>query len=201
MQDTKKTHQMTMPVFSPLPAEKKSGSVPPPPDRETLRKRLFHTMQHYPLPLIAGVLLFVSLMLWLVGHGDMASWTLLAIVLLGGIPLLWETGQQFLRKEFGVDVIAVLAIIGSLLLQQYLAGALIVLMLSGGEALEAYALRRARSSLSALAERAPRTAHIWNGDELVSIAAEQVDVGMEIVVKPGELITISIPTSTCSAAI
>ena len=59
-----------------------------------------------------------------------------------------------------------------------------------GEALEAYALRRARSSLSSLAERAPRVAHIWQGDELVTIAADQVDVGMEIVVKPGELIPV-----------
>ena len=106
------------------------------------------------------------------------------------MPLLWETGQQLLHKEFSVDVIAILAIVGSLLLQQALAGALIVLMLSGGEALEAYALRRARSSLSALAERAPRTAHIWQGDELISIPAEQIDVGMGIVVKPGELIPV-----------
>ena len=132
----------------------------------------------------------VSLVLWLAGLGTIANWTLLAVTLLGGIPLLWETVQQFLHKEFGVDAIAILAIAGSILLGQYLAGALIVLMLSGGEALEAYALRRARSSLSMLAERAPRTAHIWRGDELVSIPAEQVDVGMEIVAKPGELIPV-----------
>ncbi len=107
----------------------------------------------------------VSLVLWLAGYGPLANWTLLAVVLLGGIPLLWETVQQFLHKEFGVDVIAILAIAGSVVLGQYLAGALVVLMLSGGEALEAFALRRARSSLSALAERAPRVAHIWQGDE------------------------------------
>jgi heavy metal translocating P-type ATPase len=138
----------------------------------------------------AVALLVVSLVLWLAGRGDSASWTLLAVVLLGGIPLLWETVQQFLRKEFSVDVIAILAITGSLLLKEYLAGAFIVLMLSGGEALEAYALRRARSSLSALAERAPRSAHIWQGDELVSIPAEQIEVGMQVVVKPGELIPV-----------
>jgi heavy metal translocating P-type ATPase len=93
-------------------------------------------------------------------------------------------------QGIGVDVIAILAIGGSAALGQYLAGALIVLMLSGGEALEAYALRRARSSLSALAERAPRVAHIWRGDELISIPAEQVEVAMQIVVKPGELIPV-----------
>jgi heavy metal translocating P-type ATPase len=147
-------------------------------------------MKRYPLPMGAVALLVVSLVLWLTGRGDSASWTLLAVVLLGGIPLLWETGQQFLRKEFSVDVIAILAITGSLLLKEYLAGAFIVLMLSGGEALEAYALRRARSSLSALAERAPRSAHIWQGDELVNIPVEQIDVGMQVVVKPGELIPV-----------
>jgi heavy metal translocating P-type ATPase len=106
---------------------------------------------------------------------------------------LWETIKRypkFFHKEFSVDVIAVLAIGGSFLLGEYLAGAFVVLMLSGGEALEAYALRRARSSLSALAERTPRSAHIWRGDELISIPAEQIDVGMEIVVKPGELIPV-----------
>ncbi|HEX7734216.1 MAG TPA: heavy metal translocating P-type ATPase, partial [Ktedonobacteraceae bacterium] len=108
----------------------------------------------------------------------------------GAVPLAWHTFQQFRHKEFGVDVIAILAIGGSALLGQYLAGALIVLMLSGGEALEAYAVRRARSSLSALAERAPRTAHIWRGDELVSIPAEQINRGMIIVVKPGELVPV-----------
>jgi heavy metal translocating P-type ATPase len=153
-------------------------------------QRLWSMAKSYPLPFVSITLMIASLVFWLARYGTLANWLLLAVVLLGGIPLLWETGKQILRKEFSVDVIAIIAIGGSLLLGQYLAGALVVLMLSGGEALEAYALRRARSSLSALAERAPRSAHIWNGDELVSIPAEQVEVGMEIVVKPGELIPV-----------
>lgn len=153
-------------------------------------QRLWHTLQRYPIPIGAILLLLVSLILWLARRGDSANWILLAVVLLGGIPLLWETLRQFARKEFSVDVIAILAIAGSLWLGEYLAGAFVVLMLSGGEALESYALRRARSSLTALADRAPRTAHIWQDDELISIAAEQVEVGMEIVVKPGELIPV-----------
>lgn len=75
-------------------------------------------------------------------------------------------------------------------MREYLAGAFIVLMLSGGESLEAYALRRARVSLAALAERAPRVSHIWCDGELVSIPAEAVEAGMEIVVKPGELVAV-----------
>src|SRR6266567_4190717 len=178
------------PDSSPVTVEATVTNDPPAAPRQPWPGHVWRTVKRYPLPLGAVALLVVSLVLWLAGRGDVANWTLFAVVLLGGIPLLWETGLQFLHKEFSVDVIALLAITGSLLLRQYLAGAFIVLMLSGGEALEAFALRRARSSLSALAERAPRTAHIWRGDELVSIPAEQIEVGMEVVVKPGELIPV-----------
>ncbi len=196
-------HPLTIPAAS-LPAaeaEKTPTSVPAAALRQRWPGRLWHTVKHYPIPCGAVALMTASLVFWLAGYGTLANWTLLAVVLLGGIPLLWETVQQFLHKEFGVDVIAILAIAGSVVLGQYLAGALVVLMLSGGEALEAYALRRARSSLSALAERAPRAAHIWQGDELVSIPADQVEVGMEIVVKPGELIPVDGVVTSGSASI
>lgn len=153
-------------------------------------QRLWDAVRRYPLPLGALVLLLVSLLLWLTGHHDLADWALLTIILLGGVPLLWKTVQHVIHREFSVDFIAILAISGSLALQEYLAGAFIVLMLSGGEALEAYALRRARSSLSALAERAPRTAHIWRDKQLINVAAESIEVGMQVVVKPGELIPV-----------
>lgn len=152
--------------------------------------RIWGAMRSYPAPLLALVLLLLSAVLWLAGHQDLARWPLLVIILVGGIPLVWETATQLLRAEFGVDLIAVLAIGGSLALGQYLAGAIVVLMLSGGVALEAFALRRARSSLAALAERAPRIAHIWRDEQLVNIPAEDVVIDMTVLVKPGELIPV-----------
>ena len=190
MLNIESTHKTSPPDTSPLAREKTPLNRFPPVTRQPWHERLWRTMKRYPIPFGAVALLIGSLGFWLVGRGDITRWTLLAVVLLGGIPLLWETVQQFFHKKFGVDVIAILAITGSLLLGQYLAGAIIVLMLSGGGALEAYALRRARSSLSALAERAPRSAHTWQGDELVTLPAEQIVAGMEIVVKPGELIPV-----------
>lgn len=172
------------------PPEKAPVRAPLPQPGRSRFQQGWTIARHYPLPLVTLVLLAVSLVVWLIERGTLANWVLLTIILVGTLPLLWSTFQQFLHKEFGVDVLAILAIGGSLLLGEYLAGALIVLMLSGGETLEAYALRRARSSLSALANRAPRTAHIWHGDELISIPAEDIDVGMEIVVKPGELVPV-----------
>jgi len=164
-------------------------------------RRIWQALRGYPIPLVSLVLLLVSLVLWLFKLYEFANWTLLVIVVMGGIPLLWDTLKHIIHREFSVDFIAILAITGSLLLQEYLAGAFIVLMLSGGEALEAFALRRARTSLSALAERAPRTAHIWQGDQLVSIPAESVEVDMVIVVKPGELIPVDGMVTSGSSSI
>jgi len=160
-------------------------------DRPVSRvSRLGRTVRRYPLPFTSLVLLALALLLALSGHALLAQWALLAIVLLGGVPLLMQTLRQLARREFGVDAIAILAITGSAALGQYLAGAFIVLMLSGGEALEAFALRRARSSLSALAQRAPRIAHVRQDSTLVTIPAGEVAVDMVVVVKPGELVPV-----------
>jgi heavy metal translocating P-type ATPase len=201
MLNSKRTDQTTAePASSVVSTQQTPLDSPSAQTSQQKSRRWWQIVKHSPIPFGTMVLLAGGLLLWLAGHADLTHWLLLAAVLLGGLPLVWNTMQQFLRQEFSVDIIALLAIIGSLFLGQYLAGALIVLMLSGGEALEAYALRRARSSLSALAERAPRLAHIWQGDELVSIPAEQVDVGMEIVVKPGEVIPVDgIVTSGASS--
>lgn len=147
-------------------------------------------VRRYPLPISVLGLLAFSLIAWIVRWQEISQWSLIAIILLGGIPLLWDTIRQLAHGEVGVDVIAILAIGGSLALGQYLAGAIIVLMLSGGVALEAFALRRAGKSLSRLAERAPRTAHVWQGNQLADIPADAVEVDEVVVVKPGEIIPV-----------
>lgn len=166
---------------------------PTDPSTKTSRRRgamLWRLVVHYPIPFVALTLLLVSGVLALTGPRGSWRWPLLVIVLVGGVPLLVATVRQLLHREFGVDLLAVLAITGSLLLGEYLAGSVIVLMLSGGEALEAFALRRARRSLSSLAERAPRVAHILTDDHLETVSADSVEVGEQVVVKPGEMIPV-----------
>jgi len=151
---------------------------------------LWRIVTSYPIPFIALILLALSGALALVGPYGFWRWPLLAIILLGGVPLLIDTVRQLARREFGVDLLAVLAITGSLLLGEYLAGSVIVLMLSGGVALEAFALGRARRSLSALAERAPRVAHVFVDGKLVTVPADTVEVGAQVIAKPGEVIPV-----------
>ncbi|GCE30138.1 cation transporter [Dictyobacter alpinus] len=171
----------------------KQRDAPPLTKEET--QTTWHThywsfFKRYPIPVVALILLASSGLLWLLRRDDLANWLLLAIIVWGGIPLLWGMVGRLWHREFGIDIIAALAIVGSLLLHEYLAGSIIVLMLSGGEALEAYALRRASSSLSALAERAPRTTHVWEDQQLLDIPVETVQPGMVVVIKPGELVPV-----------
>ena len=84
--------------------------------------------KRYPLPVATLALLALALILYLIGQVAIAQSAHGGNhLLLGGIPLAWETVNQLLRREFSVDVLAILAIGGSLLLGEYLAGAIVVL--------------------------------------------------------------------------
>src|SRR4051812_10213463 len=84
---------------------------------------------------------------------------LFAALAAGGTPLVYALLRKLLHREFGSDLLAGISIVTSVLLGEYLAGAFVVLMLSGGEALENYAVRSASSVLDALAKRMPAVAH------------------------------------------
>jgi cation transport ATPase len=92
-----------------------------------------------------------------------------------------------LRREFGSDLLAGISIVTSVLLGEYLAGSLVVLMLSGGEALEAYAVRSASSILEALARRMPSRAHRKSNGKVVDIALHEVAKGDTLLVLPHEI--------------
>ncbi len=112
---------------------------------------------------------------------------LFVVLALGGVPLVWELLQKLLKREFGSDLLAGISIVTSVLLSEYLAGALVVLMLSGGEALEAYATRSASSVLQALAKRMPTLAQRKDGDKLIEIPLAEVVIGDTLVVFPHAL--------------
>jgi heavy metal translocating P-type ATPase len=112
---------------------------------------------------------------------------LVAALLFGGAPLVLGLLLKILRAEFGSDLLAGISIVTSVLLGEYLAGTLVVLMLSGGEALEALAVRRASSVLQALARRVPLRAHRRTEDQITDVPLESVAVGDTLVVFPHEI--------------
>jgi heavy metal translocating P-type ATPase len=110
----------------------------------------------------------------------------LMLVLLCSVPLLFGLLRHLIRFEFNADLLAGISIITSVLLDEYLAGSLVVLMLSGGQALEAFAVRRASFALEALAKRLPSIAHQKTESGMVDIALPEVRVGDILIVLPHE---------------
>jgi heavy metal translocating P-type ATPase len=109
-------------------------------------------------------------------------------LLITGVPVAWRTLRGMLRGEFAADVVAMLAIVGALLLGQPLAGLVVVLMQTGGEALDAYAVARASNAVAALEADAPRTAHRVREGRVEDIDAGLIEPGDSLLIRPGELV-------------
>lgn len=142
------------------------------------------------VPLLVVLGLFSSGLLWLLGFYTASQAVLFWVTLIGAIPFFLQMILSFLAGHFGVDLIAAVGILSSLLIGEHLAGAVILLMLSGGESLENFALKRAKKELTALIERAPKIVHLKEEGNLKDISVEDVTVGQIFVVKPGEVIPI-----------
>lgn len=114
------------------------------------------------------------------------AWPLVAALAVGGVPLVFDLVRRAMRLEFSSDLLAGISIVTAVLLGEYLAGTLVVLMLSGGQALEAFAVRRASSALHALARRMPTLAHRKQDGTVVDVPLDRVAVGDLLVVFPHE---------------
>ncbi|MGZ4993605.1 MAG: heavy metal translocating P-type ATPase [Methylobacter sp.] len=118
---------------------------------------------------------------------ELVSIPLLVVLVLGGVPLIYQLVKKLGQGDWGADLLAGMSIVTAVLLDEYLAGSLVVLMLSGGAVLESYAVRKASSVLEALAKRMPSVAHRKAGDQLADIATEQVNIGDTLLVLPHEI--------------
>lgn len=127
---------------------------------------------------------------WLSGAGGIADVCWIAGTVAAIVPATWWVIAGFRAGRFGVDVLAVLSLAGALAVGEYLAGALIAVMLATGQALDAAAERRATKDLRALLDRVPRTTRrrIAAGVEVVDLDAIVVDD--VVVVGPGEVLPV-----------
>ncbi len=152
----------------------------------TLAHDIFRSLETA-IAFLALAMIAVSLVFWWLGASEIVQnvplWTALV---LGGGPLVWQLLQKLVKREFGSDLLAGISIVVSIVLGEYLAGTLVVLMLSGGAALEAYAVRSASSVVQALARRLPATAHRQVGLNIEDIPLDQIRIGDTLIVFPHE---------------
>ena len=136
---------------------------------------------------ITGILL--HLFLRYLSNAPRIVWQmpLIVVLIIGGVPLLVTLTQKLFAREFGSDHLAGISIVTSVILSEYLVAAIVILMLSGGTALEQFASRRASSVLDALAKRMPQVAHRKCGPELSDVRLGDIAVGDTLVVFPHEI--------------
>lgn len=111
----------------------------------------------------------------------------LVIFVMGGIPLIWEIVKNMTKGNFGVDLLASIAIVTAVYMGEYVAACLLILMLSGGEVLEVYAMKKASSVLALLAERMPYHAHVKIDNKILDIPISDLKINDTIVVYPHEV--------------
>lgn len=141
------------------------------------------------IPVAVLVVLAVGAVLYAnPGTRHLTAPLLLAGLALTGAPVIWRTLHGLAAGHFAADVVASMAILSAVLLQQPIPGLIVVLMQTGGEALERYAEGRASRALHELERAAPRLAHRVMGDTVLDVAAEEIMVGETLLIRPGELV-------------
>lgn len=148
-------------------------------------------VKKYPIPVFALFSLISGAILhWGLNLTEEAHWLWFITLIIGGAPVLWETAKGITRRQFASDIVASMAIIAAIALNDAFPGVVIVLMQTGGKALEDYAFRRASSSLDALIARSPRIAQRRKGDSIEEIDVKNVRIGDILVVRPGDLVPV-----------
>lgn len=115
---------------------------------------------------------------------DLIDVPLFVVVILGGGVLVVEIISKVLQRDFGADFLAVLAFATGVALGEYLTASLIILMLSGGQVLEAFAMRKASSALNTLADRMPVVAHRKDGENITDIGLDDIAIDDLIAIFP-----------------
>jgi len=147
-------------------------------------------VKQYPIPVITLCGLIIGGVLHVVYNSQIGQLAWFITLLVGGGPVVYQTFREMLHKHFASDIVAMMAIIVSIVLNDAFPGVIIVLMQSGGKALEDYAYRRASSSLDALLSRAPRIAHRKTNHILEEITVSNIQLDDILVIRPGDLIPV-----------
>lgn len=153
-------------------------------------RQIWHATRRYWQLAFALLAALVGLGLQLAGLHTATHWTLGTAALLLCIPLITGMWDDFRHGTYGLDVLALTAIIVSVLLHQQWAAIVVVIMMTGGEALEDFAERRAHRELRALLERAPQFAHVLRGRKILDVAASDVQASDKILIKIGETVPV-----------
>ncbi len=163
-------------------------------------KRTLQFLRQYKWFSLAVLAVMVGLVLLLTKHHTAANWVLGVTALIEAVPLITDMWHDVRTGKYGIDILAVTAIVTSVILHQEWAAIVVAVMLTGGESLEDYAEHRARSELDALLKRAPQMAHVVRKGKTVDVQASEVKSGDKIIIKAGEVVPVDAVITEGSAS-
>lgn len=153
-------------------------------------QRIMHFIKEYKLFSAAAVAATAGLIFDLAGMDVVSHWILSSAAILALCPLVWGMIEDLRVGTYGVDILAATAIATSVIMHEYWAAMVIVLMLTGGESLENYAEKRASRELDSLLDRAPQKAHVIKGRKEIDVKVSEVQVGDKLIIRPGEIVPV-----------
>ncbi|MBH0121244.1 cadmium-translocating P-type ATPase [Rhodococcus sp. CX] len=159
--------------------------VPHPTGRERWRRFVEPALLVLTLTFLTG-----GVVAWLAGAAAVANRFWITGTVIAIVPAVWWVLTALRRGRVGVDLIAVLSLLGTLLVDEYLAGALIAVMLATGQSLDAAANRRASKDLRSLLDRAPRSSRRRRGEIVETVAIDAIAAGDVLVVGSGETVPV-----------
>ncbi len=150
------------------------------------KSALLKTFQ-IPAIVLLGIILYIILSF---SHREIISTLIiLAVTILGSFRLFKESLRAILKRHFALDYIAILAILVSLVTQEYIVAAILALMISSGRTLEDYGVAQAKKSLTKLTDRIPNEVILWENNTMgARLSIGKVKKGDEIIVRKGEVI-------------
>ncbi|MGB8163250.1 MAG: heavy metal translocating P-type ATPase [Nitrososphaeraceae archaeon] len=157
----------------------------------TIRKFILFS-KRYPIPAIAIIGLIVGTVVhYIFNDEETGQWIWFITLVIGGAPIVFETIKEMLHGRFASDIVAMLAISTAIITNEAFPGVIIVIMQSGGKALEDYAFRKATTSLDELMTRSPKIAHRKiNDNEIEDVDVERIRIGDQLVIRPGDLVPV-----------
>jgi heavy metal translocating P-type ATPase len=148
--------------------------------------------KRYPIPIFAIIgLLFGVITHYGFNNAELGHLIWFIVLVIGGLPIIFETIKGLVNGRFVSDIVATLAIITAIVTNEAFPGVIIVIMQSGGKALEDYAFRKATNSLDELMARSPKIAHKKINDQNIEdIDVENIIIGDHLIIRPGDLVPV-----------
>lgn len=182
------------PLSLPPPGTEASLGLLAPPSRMGQARGMawiLRNARRYPLLATTLLVAVLGIVLWAGGWPSAVQWLFSGFALVVAAMQAYEMVRDIMRGHWGLDILAVTAIVATVLVNEYVASLVIVLMLTGGEALEDYAAGRAKRELNALLEKSPQSAHrVLPDGSIEEIPATAVAVGDTLLLRPAEIVPV-----------